>query len=284
MATSLFDRLGGVEACRAVVDDFYKRLLDDDKLAHFFDQTSLTALRLHQLEFLKVAFTKIPDDLDVAGMLLEKHKRLFEKGLNADHFDMVASHLVSALQGCGVPPELVDEAAGVVLPLRSVFENGAEEYGLQDEKREEEPTDSQRLASGTLLTKLGGAEAVKAAVDELYTRLLDDPETSMFFEDMNMVFLKQHQVNFMKIAFDVIPDDLDVAGMMLKAHSKLFSKGLTEKHFDLVAKHLVGSLQSLNVPQELIDEAVVIVGPLRVVFEEGAKKAREEQIAASDAE
>ena len=38
-------------------------------------------------------------------------------------------------------------------------------------------------------------------------------------------------------------------------------------HFDLVAGHLVASLQDLKVPANLIDEVVAIVVPLRSIFE-----------------
>jgi hypothetical protein len=47
----------------------------------------------------------------------------------------------------------------------------------------------------------------------------------------------------------------------------LISKGLDETDFDAVAGHLVATLVSLEVPQELIDEAVGVVGPLRGIFE-----------------
>lgn len=268
---SLFERLGGVESVRAVVDSFYKRLVADEKLSKFFEDVKVAQLKIHQLEFLKIAFSHIPEDLDVPALMIEKHAALFrEKGLNADHFDLVAGHLVATCKDLGVSDELIEEAVGIVVPLRAAFEQGAEMYGgnTQEETKEEGP-DS--MHQGTLLTKLGGVAAVKAAVEEMYKRLLDDPETAFFFEDINMAFLKQHQIDFMKIAFTVIPDDLDVPGLLKEKHASLFKKGLNAKHFDIVAKHFVGAMSHLNVPQELIDEAVAIVGPLRVVFENGAE-------------
>lgn len=47
--------------------------------------------------------------------------------------------------------------------------------------------------------------------------------------------------------------------------------GLTEIHFDMVAMHLVASLQHLGVCQELIDEVVAVVGPLRPIFLDAAQ-------------
>jgi hemoglobin len=274
---TLFERLGGTEAVRAVVNEFYIRLLADDGLAFFFDDVKLAALKIHQFEFLKLAFTGVPEGVDVGALMIEKHERLFRsKGLNATHFDMVANHLVATLQHFKVAPELIEEAVAVVVPLRPVFEKGAEMYGKNDGEEKEEECNP--LATTNLMGKLGGPGAVAAAVNEMYKRLLEDPETSPFFEDINMALLKQHQIDFMKIAFSKIPEDLDVPAFMKRTHSALFDKGLTEKHFDLVAKHFVGSLTHLKVDEALIDEAVTVVGSLRPVFEQGAQEFREKQL------
>lgn len=49
---TLYDRLGGHEAIRAVVDDFYDRLVDDDELGPFFADADLEHLRETQTDFL----------------------------------------------------------------------------------------------------------------------------------------------------------------------------------------------------------------------------------------
>jgi len=51
-AATLYDRLGGHEAIRAVVDDFYDRLLADPELGPFFDDADLERLRATQTDFL----------------------------------------------------------------------------------------------------------------------------------------------------------------------------------------------------------------------------------------
>jgi hemoglobin len=127
----------------------------------------------------------------------------------------------------------------------------------------------------TLMDKLGGRAAVCAAVEEMYDRLMADPLTGPFFEETDMASLKVHQVEFMKIAFTEIPEGLDVTGMLNDKHFDLFEKGLDETHFDAVATHFVGALVHLDVPQELIDQAVGVVGPLRPIFEEGARAHKE---------
>lgn len=49
---TLYSRLGGHEAIRAVVDDFYDRLLADDELGGFFEDADMEELRRTQTDFL----------------------------------------------------------------------------------------------------------------------------------------------------------------------------------------------------------------------------------------
>ena len=253
--TTLFDRLGGNEAVKAVVEEFYGRVVKDPSTAKFFSGKNLGALKKHQLEFMKIAFTGIPKDLDVPSLLTEKHKSLFEQGLNESHFDVVATHFVGACQHFDVPGDLIDEAVAIVGSLRPVFEQGAKEHRPK-----------------TLFQKLGGTEAVKAVVGKFYDRVVADPATQPFFDGINVTVLKVHQLEFMKMAFSSIPEDLDVPALLTEKHASLFRRGLDETHFDIIAAHFVGACNHFDVPQPLIDEAVAIIGPLRAVFADGALK------------
>ena len=49
---TLYERLGGEPGIRAVVDDFYDRLVADEKLGPFFDDADLEHLRETQTTFL----------------------------------------------------------------------------------------------------------------------------------------------------------------------------------------------------------------------------------------
>jgi truncated hemoglobin YjbI len=128
--TTLFDKLGGIDGVTAAVEEMYTRLLADALTAPFFEKHSMARLKHHQVRFMKIAFTQIPDDLDVGAMMREKHKKLFvEHGLNETHFDKVVECFVGACQHLGVAKELIDEAVGVLGPLRVYFEQGAIEFG-----------------------------------------------------------------------------------------------------------------------------------------------------------
>jgi len=256
---SLLERIGGEAALVAAVDGFYTRLLADDSLAKFFDGADVDSIKKHQLKFMRFAFTKIPESINVEEYLLKGHDRLFALGLNGDSFDTVAGHLVATLTSLGVPEDLINEAVGIVAPLKGIFEKGAENF-------------ADRKKKNYLFDRLGGEAAIEAAVDEFYKRLVADDQLAPFFEGINMDSLKKHQRSFMKVAFTEIPKEVDVEQMMFKKHYMLFKKGLNETHFDLVAGHFVGTLESLGVASNLIDEAVGVIGPLRPIFEKGAQK------------
>jgi len=49
---SLYDRLGGHDGIRAVVDDFYDRLVADEELGPFFEDADMDLLRRTQTDFL----------------------------------------------------------------------------------------------------------------------------------------------------------------------------------------------------------------------------------------
>lgn len=250
----LLTRLGGESALKGVVYDFYARILEDPKLAPFFDNspTAMKRLRDHQYQFMALAFTSVPEDVDVAALIAKKHAPLFEKGLNESHFDLVAGHLVATLEHLTVPKNLIEEVVAVVLPLRAVFEANAKKSGEE-----------------VLLDRLGGPSALKGAVYEFYGRILEDEMLGPFFAATDMKKMRDHQYKFMELAFSGnVPKDMDVVAYLKEKHQHMIeNKGLSGTHFDLVAKHLVETLQHLHVAQPVIDEVVATVGPLRVAFE-----------------
>jgi len=52
MTDQLYDRLGGKEGIRSVVDDFYDALVEDPELGGFFEGANLEKLRQTQTDFL----------------------------------------------------------------------------------------------------------------------------------------------------------------------------------------------------------------------------------------
>ena len=97
---SLYDRLGGREAIASVVDDFYDRMLDDDRVAHFFEDVDMTRQRAHQTQFLSYA-TGGPVEYTGAEMR-EAHDHL---EISDTEYDIVGAHLDAALVDAGVDDE-----------------------------------------------------------------------------------------------------------------------------------------------------------------------------------
>ena len=111
----------------------------------------------------------------------------------------------------------------------------------------------------SLYERLGGEAAVNLAVDKFYEKVLADERINHFFTDIDMKKQRQHQKDFMTYAFGGAQQWN--GRPMREAHKKLVTEmGLTDSHFDAVAENLVATLLELNVPQNLIDEVVKIVG------------------------
>jgi hemoglobin len=122
----------------------------------------------------------------------------------------------------------------------------------------------------TLLAKLGGREMLRKSVDLFYDRLVKDPTLDPFFRNTNIQLLKWHQFNFMSVAFASVPEDLDVANLILSKHRWLFDMGLDETHYDIMMNHFVLTLRDLDIKQDLVEEALFMLSPVRAVFVQGS--------------
>ena len=130
-----------------------------------------------------------------------------------------------------------------------------------------------------LLDKLGGRQVLQDALDDFYNRQLDDPRLVSFFRGTDMEILKWHQFNLMGIAFAHVPDNVDLRHLLLVRHKKLFEEqGLSERHFDIVLEHFQKTLQDRNLDQELMDEVLNVVRPIRDIFQEGARIAAQKKL------
>ncbi|SFG92853.1 hemoglobin [Halopelagius inordinatus] len=97
---TVFDRLGGHDAVESVVDDFYDRVLSDDRLVHHFEDSDTTKLRAHQVQFIS-AVTGGPVDYSGRDMR-SAHRGM---GITHEEFDIIAGYLDTALDGNGVSDE-----------------------------------------------------------------------------------------------------------------------------------------------------------------------------------
>lgn len=115
-AQSLYDTLGGAPAIQAAVDIFYRKVLSDDTIAHFFESTDMDAQRTKQASFLTMALGG-PNNYTGQDMRTA-HAKLVKNGLNDAHFDAVVKHLGATLTELNVPSEHIQTIATQLEGLR----------------------------------------------------------------------------------------------------------------------------------------------------------------------
>lgn len=116
MSRSLYERIGGEPAVEAAVDLFYRKVLSDASISHFFGDTDMDAQRAKQKSFLTMVFGG-PNEY-TGKDLRTAHASLVENGLNDSHFDAVARHLQSTLTELGVAGDIVNEVMALAAGTR----------------------------------------------------------------------------------------------------------------------------------------------------------------------
>lgn len=116
MSASLYERLGGEPAVSAAVDIFYRKVLSDDRISHFFDDTDMDRQAAKQKAFLTMAFGG-PNNYSGLDMKAG-HAPLVARGLNDSHVDAVIELLGGTLTELGVPASDIAEVAAIANSVR----------------------------------------------------------------------------------------------------------------------------------------------------------------------
>jgi hemoglobin len=114
--TTLFETLGGAAAVDVAVDIFYRKMLADDRVAHFFDETDMDRQIGKQKAFLTMVFGG-PNNYTGKDMR-EGHRHLVKRGLSDTHVDIVIEHLGATLKELGVPDAEVAKVAAIANSVR----------------------------------------------------------------------------------------------------------------------------------------------------------------------
>lgn len=110
---SLFQKLGGEPAMRAVVEVFYEKVLADPLLQGFFTGTDMARQKRHQVAFVGMALGG-PQRYQGRPMAAA-HTGL---GIADRHFDAIAGHLQAALQQTGVGDQDITTILTTIESLR----------------------------------------------------------------------------------------------------------------------------------------------------------------------
>ena len=113
---SLYEQLGGEPAVNAAVDNFYRRVLADDRVNHWFEGTDMERQAAKQKAFLTMAFGG-PNNYTGMDMKIG-HAHLVAKGLNDADFDAIVENLGTTLKEMGVPDNLIAQVAATAETTR----------------------------------------------------------------------------------------------------------------------------------------------------------------------
>lgn len=106
---TLYSRLGGREAIRAVVDDFYDRLRADEELGPFFQDANMEKLRQTQTDFLCEAAGG-PESYDAAPVR-QAHMHI---PFTSDHIQRAVALLSESLEEFDVPDEDAEQVVQAI--------------------------------------------------------------------------------------------------------------------------------------------------------------------------
>ncbi|MFN7925530.1 MAG: group 1 truncated hemoglobin [Bryobacteraceae bacterium] len=115
--TNLFEQLGGNAAVDAAVDNFYRRVLVDDRVSRFFDGVDMDRQRSKQKAFLTMAFGG-PNNYTGKDMRVG-HAHLVKMGLNDSHVDAIIELLGATLRDMGVADDLIKQVAAIAESTRN---------------------------------------------------------------------------------------------------------------------------------------------------------------------
>ncbi len=121
--------------------------------------------------------------------------------------------------------------------------------------------ETQQKTTPSLFERIGGMDAVNAAVDIFYAKVRADERVRYFFNGIDMEKQAYKLKGFIAYAFGA---KMAYTGKSMRnAHAHLVEDGLNEGHFNIVMQHLAATLQDLGVPEELILEAGAIAESTR---------------------
>jgi hemoglobin len=107
--TSLYERVGGMEAIRAMVDDLYERLVADPVVAHHFEPDRLPSLKAAQVRTFAAALGGPPDPDPVD--LLAAHA---DVDITPQQADATFGHINQTLLDTGVDADTARQVVAVI--------------------------------------------------------------------------------------------------------------------------------------------------------------------------
>ena len=115
--SSVYEQIGGEPAMSAAVELFYRKVLSDDRISHFFEDVDMERQAAKQKAFLTMV---CGGPAAYSGQDMRKgHVHLVKQGLNDTHFNAVAENLSATLLELGVAKPLVDQVLAIAESARA---------------------------------------------------------------------------------------------------------------------------------------------------------------------
>jgi len=103
----LYETIGGRRTVQAAIESFYRRVLEDETLRHFFGSTDMAHLRAGQSMFISML---LGGRMVYTGKEIgAAHASARAKGLTEEHFDTFLRHFRAALDEVGVAPDKAEK-------------------------------------------------------------------------------------------------------------------------------------------------------------------------------
>ena len=111
---SLYDRLGGLDAIKAVIDDFVGRVAADDRINKKFAKTDIPRVKFFLVQ--QVCAATGGPCMYKGNSMPKAHKNM---KVTAGEFDALVGDLVASLDHFNVPAAEKNELLGILGPLKS---------------------------------------------------------------------------------------------------------------------------------------------------------------------
>jgi len=113
MQKSLYERLGGMDAIRAVVDDFVGNVAADKRINKFFANTDITRLKTNLVN--QICQGTVGPCIYTGRSMKETHAGM---GVRSSHFNALVGDLGKTLKKFKVPAREQKELVAILAPMK----------------------------------------------------------------------------------------------------------------------------------------------------------------------
>lgn len=278
-ARTLWTRLGGEPAVKAVVHDFVALAASDPKVDFTRGgKYPIDAAGVANLETLLIQLVSATTGgpLKYTGRDMKELHRGMK--ITDEQFNALAADLIATLDKYKVPAKEKDQLVAIVASTRAaIVEAGAAPTAdapppapMPDKPMPDKPMPDKPKDEKPLWDRLGGEDAVKAVVHDFVAKAAGDEKVN-FTRDGKYKLDDAGIANLERLLVEQISagtgGPIKYSGRGMKELHK--GMKITDEEFDALAADLVEVLKDYKVPQKEIDELVGIVASTKKDIVEG---------------